>query len=99
MQVKGRLTIKSVFGCHKKGKVNSMAKLKDVLQYVAYGTSLDVIEQNRNQWKHLFPECDLITREVVEEHYPDLLERELANGIHAEGIRKDRLVIPIKKEI
>lgn len=78
-----------------------MAKLKDVLQYVAYGVSLDIIEQERDRgfnWNnHLFPECDLITREVIEKHYPELLERELANGIHAEGIRKDRLVIPVKK--
>ena len=74
-----------------------MAKLKDVLQYVAYGTSLDIIEKDRNQWNHLFPECDLVTREAIEECYPELLERELANGIHAEGIRRDRLVIPVKK--
>ncbi len=79
-----------------------MAKLKDVLQYVSYGTSLDIIEQDRinkfNFNHHLFPECDLITREVIEEHYPELLEREMSGGIHAEGMRKDRLVMPIKKE-
>ena len=75
-----------------------MAKLKDALQYVAYGTSLDIIEQEGVQHHHVFPESDLITREIVEEHYPELLERELTNGIHAEGIRKDRLVIPVKKE-
>ena len=80
-----------------------MAKLKDVLQYVAYGVSLDIIEQELERGfyfnEHLFPECDLITREVIEENYPELLERELSNGIHAEGIRRDRLVIPIKKEM
>lgn len=74
-----------------------MQKLKDVLQYISYCASLDIVEQGQNQYKHLFPECDLITREVIEKHYPELLERELSNGIHAEGIRKDRLVIPVKK--
>ena len=75
-----------------------MAKLKDVLQYVAYGVSLDIIEIIDNSYAHLFPICDLITREVIENHYPELLERELQGGIHAEGMRKDRLVIPLKEK-
>lgn len=73
-----------------------MQKLKDVLKCVSYCASLDIVEQGQNQYNHLFPECDLITREVIEKNYPELLERELSNGIHAEGIRKDRLVIPVK---
>lgn len=74
-----------------------MAKLKDVLQYVAYGTSLDIIEFENGRFTHIFPECDLTTREVIEEWYPELLERELFGGIHAEGTRKDRLVMHIRK--
>ena len=77
-----------------------MAKLKDVLQYVAYGTALDIIEieaNGYNLYKHMFPESDLITRETIERFYPDLLEREMRGGIHAEGIRRDRLVMPLKE--
>jgi hypothetical protein len=79
-----------------------MAKLKDVLQYVAYGTALDIIEvetSGYNSYKHLFSESDLITRETIEHFYPELLKREMKGGIHAEGIRKDRLVIPLKEDI
>ena len=75
-----------------------MAKLKDVLQYVAYGTSLDIIEMDGRTINHLFPGSDLITREIIEICRPELLEREMFSGIHAEGVRKDRLVMPIKKE-
>ena len=78
-----------------------MAKLKDVLQYVAYGSALDIIEMEENGYnlyKHLFPESDLVTRETIERFYPELLDREMKGGIHAEGIRRDRLVMPIKQE-
>ena len=73
-----------------------MAKVKDVLQYVAYGVALDFWEVNHRQVRHLFPYSDLTTRETIEQHHPELLERELAGGIHAEGSRKDNIVIPVK---
>lgn len=75
-----------------------MKKLKDVLQYVAYGVSLDIIEVDDFGFnRHLFSESDLTARETIERFYPELLERELKGGIHAEGFRRDRLVIPVKK--
>ena len=77
-------------------------KLKDLLLYVSYGTALDIVEQDNERGfvfnNHLFPQSDLITREVIERHYPELLEREVTNGIHAEGMRPDTIVVPIKKK-
>lgn len=76
--------------------------LKDLLQYIAYGTALDIVEQDKERGfvfnNHLFPNSDLITREVIERNYPELLEREVLNGIHAEGMRPDTIVVPIKKK-
>lgn len=74
-----------------------MAKLKDVLQYVAYGTALDVIEVDKwGKAAHLFSATDFTSRETIEKFYPQLLNRELYGGIHAEGPRRDRLLISLK---
>lgn len=77
-------------------------RLKDLLPYISYGTALDLVEQDKERDfvfnNHLFPKSDLITREVIERHYPELLEREVSNGIHAEGMSPDTIVVPIKKK-
>jgi len=72
-----------------------MAKLRDVLQFVAYGTALDIAETNRMGINHLFGEDELITREIIERNHQELLARELYGGIHAEGYRRDTLFIPL----
>ena len=74
-----------------------MAKtVKGLLQYVSYTAQLDFIEVSFRSIKHLFPACDIVTRDIIEKCYPQLLNRELCDGIHAEGHRKDRIVIPLK---
>lgn len=72
-----------------------MAKLRDVLQYIAYGTALDIVEIG-SYCTHLFSVNDLITRECIEVSYTQYLDRELKSGIHAEGSREGCLVIPLK---
>lgn len=72
-----------------------MATLRDVLQYVAYNTALDITETDEKGLHHLFSKGDLITRELIEEQYPHLLDRELYGGIHGEGFRRDTLFISL----
>lgn len=73
-----------------------MFTLRGALEFVSYGASLDILEYRGNTFVSLFPECGIITRGIIENFHPELLDRELSGGLHAEGSRKDRLVIPLK---
>jgi hypothetical protein len=73
-------------------------KLGLALKPVSYMARLQILEKDEyGTYHYLFPEDELITRHVLEYHYKDLLDRELSDGFHGEGIR-DGLYIHIKKE-
>ncbi len=70
-------------------------KLGDALKVVSYTATLQIMERDKDgNYSYMFPKFDLITRETIEKFYPQLLNRELTNGIHGEGIR-DGLYIHI----
>ena len=73
--------------------------LRDLLPFIAYGTALHLMEIPRkercrygntivNDYEYMFPVSDEITREAIEQCYPELLDREIADGIHGEGERE-----------
>lgn len=67
--------------------------LKDLLSFVSYGVQLQILVTERTseigakRYEYLFNSSDLITREDIEKCYPELLNKELSDGIHGEGIR------------
>lgn len=72
--------------------------LRDLLSFIAYGTALHPMEIPRkercrygntivNDYEYIFPVSDEITRETIEQYYPELLDREIADGIHGDGER------------
>lgn len=73
--------------------------LRDLLPFISYGATLQIMEISRaernrygntiiNDYDYMFPESDLIVRETIEQCYPELLDREIADGIHGEGERE-----------
>lgn len=73
--------------------------LRDLLPFIAYGTALHLMEIPRkercrygntivNDYEYMFPVSDEITREAIEQCYPELLDREIADGIHSDGERE-----------
>lgn len=73
-----------------------MKKLKDLLPFIAYDVALQLVERDRNfrVYDYIFAGDLFIDRGAIEKNYPELLERELSDGIHAEGIR-DGVYIPL----
>ena len=63
-------------------------KLKEAIKAVSYNARLQVLVKDDYGYNFMFPKCDLITRETIEKFYPELLERELSDGFHGEGIRE-----------
>lgn len=77
-----------------------MAKVKDVLPFIAYEASLQIVETEREyprRYDNIFPESTGMNRRILEECYPELLERELSEEIHGEGM-KDGIYISVYKE-
>lgn len=73
-------------------------KLGLALKPVSYAARLQVLEKDEyGTYHYLFPEDELVTRNIIETFYKDLLERELSDGFHGEGSR-DGLYIHLKKE-
>lgn len=73
--------------------------LRDLLPFISYGATLQIMEISRaernrygntivNDYDYMFPKSDLIMREIIEQCYPELLDREIADGIHGEGERQ-----------
>lgn len=73
--------------------------LRDLLPFISYGATLQIMEISRaersryentivNDYEYMFPISDEITRGTIEQCYPELLDREIADGIHGEGERK-----------
>ena len=73
--------------------------LRDLLPFIAYGTALHLMEIPRaercrygnvivNDYEYMFPIGDEITRESIEQCHPELLDREITDGIHGEGERE-----------
>lgn len=73
--------------------------LRDLLPFISYGATLQIMEIPRkercrygniivNNYEYMFPVSDEITREAIEQCYPELLDREIADGIHGEGERE-----------
>lgn len=73
--------------------------LRDLLPFISYGATLQIMEISRSErnqygnfggyaYEYIFPKSDLIVREVIEQCYPELLDREIADGIHGEGERE-----------
>ena len=73
-----------------------MKRLRDVLPFISYCVSLQLITTPREykNYSYMFPDSIFIDRGIIEKYYPELLERELSDGIHGEGLR-DGLYIPI----
>ena len=76
--------------------------LKSLIPFISYGTKLQLLETEKSKnapkrYEYIFSKDDIITREVIEKCYPKLLDRELADGIHAEGIR-DGIYIHLYKD-
>ena len=66
-----------------------MKTLRDLMPFISYTADLQIVETERSfkKYNYVFPECDIIKRKTIEEHYPELLDRELSDGIHGEGVR------------
>lgn len=73
--------------------------LRDLLPFISYGATLHLMEISRsernrygntivNDYEYMFPISDEITRGTIEQYYPELLDREIADGIHGEGERE-----------
>lgn len=73
--------------------------LRDLLPFISYGATLQIMEITRAErnrcgnfegyaYEYIFPKTDLIMRETIEQYYPELLDREIADGIHGEGERE-----------
>lgn len=73
--------------------------LRDLLPFISYGATLQIMEITRAErnrygnfegyaYDYMFPESDLVVRETIEQCYPELLDREIADGIHGEGERE-----------
>lgn len=72
--------------------------LRDLLPFISYGATLQIMEITRAErsrygnfggyaYEYVFSESDLVTRGVIEQCYPELLDREIADGIHGDGER------------
>lgn len=70
-------------------------KFGEAIKAVSYTATLQIMEKDGYGYKFMFPKCDLITRETIEKFYPELLERELSDGFHGEGIR-DGIYVHLK---
>lgn len=75
-----------------------MLTLRDLLKYVSYTATLQLMETPREKrdYQYIFDRSELILRSVIEENYPELLDREVSDGIHGEGVR-DGLYIHLYK--
>lgn len=69
-------------------KGGGQVKLKEVIKAVSYTARLQVMKKDEYGYNYMFPKDDLITRETIEKFYPELLEMELSDGFHGEGIRE-----------
>lgn len=67
-----------------------MKKLKDLMPFISYSAKLQIMERGMKGtfWSYIFPKNDIVRRETVERNYLELLERELMDGIHADGNRE-----------
>lgn len=72
--------------------------LRDLLKFVSYTATLQLMEtpKGKKEYQYIFGKSDLILRGVIEDNYPELLDREVADGIHGEGTR-DGLYIHLYK--
>ena len=66
-----------------KDENRDIKKLKDLLPFIAYNTPLQLMEigRERKKYVYLFSKDDLIFRETIEKSHPELLDRELSDGI------------------
>jgi len=63
-------------------------KLSLALKPVSYNAQLVVVKKNKSGgYDYVFPKDELVTRFTIEQFYPELLDMELTNGFHGEGIR------------
>lgn len=75
-----------------------MKTLRDLLPFISYTATLVLMETERGyrDYKYMFNQTELIRRDVIEKFYPELLDRELSDGVHGEGI-KDGIYIHLYK--
>ena len=75
-----------------------MKTLRDLLPFVSYTATLVLMETERGHrdYQYMFNNTELIRRDVIEKCYPELLDRELSDGVHGEGTR-DGLYIHLYK--
>lgn len=72
--------------------------LRDLLPFVSYEAQLQLMETEKGSknYNYIFSPTELIRRDTLEKAYPELLDRELSDGIHGEGTR-DGLYIHLYK--
>ena len=64
-------------------------KLKNLLPFISYTADIQLMETEREHksYAYMFPKSEIIKRDIIEKCYPELLDRELSDGIHGEGTR------------
>ena len=65
-------------------------KLRELLPFISYTARLQILETERGyrkNYSYIFSKEELITRSHIEKFNPELLDRELSDGVHSEGIR------------
>lgn len=75
-----------------------MLTLRDLLKYISYTATLQLMEtpREKKEYQYIFGRSDLILRGIIEDNFPELLDREVSDGIHGEGVR-DGLYIHLYK--
>lgn len=61
--------------------------LREALKPVSYIAELQVMKKTGFDYEYVFPKTELITREVLERFYPELIDREITDGFHGDGDR------------
>ena len=66
-------------------------KLRELLPFISYTARLQILETEggyRKNYSYIFSKEELITRSHIEKFNPELLDRELSDRVHSEGIRE-----------
>jgi hypothetical protein len=62
-------------------------KLRDLLPFLDLFADLIIMEKGKDgKWRNKYP-TDIMTRQIIEDGYPELLDLEIATGIHGSGKR------------
>ena len=68
-----------------------MKTLRQLLPFISYEATINLMATERGMkrcYERVFPSCECINRKVIETYYPELLDKELSDGVHGEGYRE-----------